>query len=217
MKIFLEWMLFVLVIGVVMVTAGCRGDEQPVEIAEEDASESFEERVDPFDVPIVEPRVDRPAGSATPPSSPVPASAGIDDGWRMPAYSARTLDGANWSLEVGRNVTMLNLWATWCGPCRYEIPALIELQEEYGEKGLQIVGVSIDSPGMQREIEKFSDKMGINYLIVHDPQAKLADLLQTTIIPTTALVDRNGVIVWSHKGIVKADDPVLLEALRVAL
>jgi thiol-disulfide isomerase/thioredoxin len=216
MKIFLERMMFVVVIGMVMVTAGCRDDEEPGAPAGRQASESFADPADPFDAPSAGPRDARPAEPPGAPSSAV-VPTGAGDGWRMPAYSARTLDGANWSLEAGRHVTMLNLWATWCAPCRYEIPALIELQKEYGEKGLQIVGVSIDAPGMQREIERFSENMGINYLVVHDPQAELANLLQTTIIPTTALVDRNGMIVWSHKGIVKADDPVLLEALRGSL
>jgi thiol-disulfide isomerase/thioredoxin len=216
MKIFLERMLFLVVIGVVMVTAGCRDDEEPAAPAGRQVSESFADLADPFDAPSAGPREARPAEPPGPPSSAA-VTTGAGGGWKMPAYSARTLDGANWSLEVGQHVTMLNLWATWCPPCRYEIPALIELQKEYGEQGLQIVGVSIDSAGMQREIERFSENMGINYLVVHDPQAELANLLQTTILPTTALVDRNGMIVWSHKGIVKADDPVLLEALRGAL
>ncbi|MDX1583869.1 MAG: TlpA disulfide reductase family protein, partial [Thermoanaerobaculia bacterium] len=112
---------------------------------------------------------------------------------------------------------MLNLWATWCGPCRYEIPALIRLQEEFGDQGLQVVGVSMDRAGMEPQISSFARSAGINYKIVHDPRAKLADVFDTTIIPTTALIDRDGKIVWYHAGIVSDEDPELLEALEKVL
>lgn len=138
-------------------------------------------------------------------------------GETMPAYSASDLEGGTWELSGEKGVTMLNLWATWCGPCRYEIPALIELQKEYGEQGLQVVGVSMDQPGMEPQIESFVRNAGINYKIVHDPHAKLADVFETTIIPTTALIDRDGTIVWYHAGIVRKDDPKMIEALEGAL
>lgn len=135
----------------------------------------------------------------------------------MPLYSATALDGNTWQLSEEKGVTMLNLWATWCGPCRYEIPALIQLQKQYGDQGLQVVGVSMDQAGMESQIDSFVRNAGINYKIVHDPQARLADIFDTTIIPTTALIDRNGTIVWYHAGIVSKDDPEMLEALESAL
>lgn len=138
-------------------------------------------------------------------------------GATMPAFTARELDGGTWELAEQDGVTMLNLWATWCGPCRYEIPALINLENEYGARGLQVVGVSMDQAGMEQQIAAFARNAGINYKIVHDPQARLADVFETTIIPTTALIDRDGKIVWFHAGIVTGDDPELLEALEAAL
>jgi thiol-disulfide isomerase/thioredoxin len=204
-----ERALFYVLAGSLIVAGACSNDEEPIPRVGEGVSESLVDQ--DGGLIAAPPRVGR-APSPTP-----PAAAGVDDVRTMPAYAARTLDGRRWSLEREGAVTMLNLWATWCPPCRYEIPALIELQNQYGKDGLQIVGVSIDSSGMEKEIEKFGDQMGINYLIVHDPQAKLADLLETTILPTTVLVDRDGKIVWSHKGIVKVDDPEMLEALRISL
>lgn len=148
--------------------------------------------------------------------SPVSGTAGAE-GEVMPEYSASDLRGGTWRLAEEDGVTMLNLWATWCGPCRYEIPALIQLQREYGEQGLQVVGVSMDRPGMEAQINAYAKAAGINYRIVHDPQARLADVFETTIIPTTALIDRDGKIVWFHAGIVREDDPEMLEALKAAL
>ncbi len=138
-------------------------------------------------------------------------------GDQMPAYTANDLKGGTWKLAEEKGITMLNLWATWCGPCRYEIPALIELQKEYGDQGLQVVGVSMDQPGMEPQIQSFVKNAGINYTIVHDPRAQLADVFETTIIPTTALIDHDGQVVWFHAGIVTKDDPKMLQALKSAL
>lgn len=136
----------------------------------------------------------------------------------MPEYSANDLvAGGTWNLSDQKGVTMLNLWATWCGPCRYEIPALIELQEEFGDKGFQVVGVSMDRSGMEPQITAFVRSAGINYKIVHDPRARLADVFNTTIIPTTALIDKDGKILWYHAGIVSGDDPDLRAALESVL
>lgn len=177
--------------------AGCEGRESAVE---------------------TEPVAEAPSAS-TPVADPVRTASGTANqpGEVMPAYSANELGGGTWSLADEEGVTLLNLWATWCGPCRYEIPALIELQNDYGEHGLQVVGVSMDRSGMEPQISSFVKNAGINYKIVHDPRARLADVFETTIIPTTALIDRDGKILWIHAGIVSGDDPELLDALRVAL
>lgn len=154
-----------------------------------------------------------PEVAAAPPATGTASEVGD----QMPRYTANELDGGTWDLADVDGVTMLNLWATWCGPCRYEIPALIQLQKDYGDEGLHVVGVSMDQAGMESQIESFARNAGINYKIVHDPQARLADVLDTTIIPTTALIDRSGKVVWYHAGIVRNDDPKLIEALEAAL
>lgn len=184
----------IILIATLGLMAGACGGEEPV-----------------AGTPSESPEVSKPA------ALPAPTGTASAVGEVMPDYSAQRLDGETWKLGDEKGVTMLNLWATWCGPCRYEIPALIQLQNEYGEQGLQVVGVSMDQTGMESQIESFVRNAGINYEIVHDPQARLADVFETTIIPTTALIDRNGRIVWYHAGIVSKDDPEMLEALKAAL
>lgn len=157
------------------------------------------------------------ANDATEYRAPVALGTASKIGDEMPAYTASDLRGGTWKLAEEEGVTMLNLWATWCGPCRYEIPALIDLQKEYGEQGLQVIGVSMDQAGMEPQIQSFARNAGINYKIVHDPRAQLADVFDTTIIPTTALIDRDGEIAWYHAGIVRKDDPKMLQALKSAL
>lgn len=93
-------------------------------------------------------------------------------------------------------VVLLNIWATWCGPCRRELPDLVALSEEMASKGVVIVGVSLDEkePRLQN-VKTFVEKMGIPYLNVID-NLKIADAyggIQS--IPTTFIIDRQGNIV----------------------
>lgn len=136
----------------------------------------------------------------------------------MPAYQATALDGKSISLSgKSDKVRLVNIWATWCGPCRHEIPDLIKLQSEHGKDGLEIVGVSIDDQGMGDEVRKFVKEQKINYPIALDPDGRIADLLSTSAIPTSALVDRDGNIVWMHKGMISASDDGFQALLRKTL
>src|SRR5438874_5454034 len=85
----------------------------------------------------------QPAVAQTAPSAA--ASGTADVGTTMPAYSAPLLDGQTFDIASERgNVVFLNLWATWCGPCRFEIPELQSMHEKYADRGLKLVGVSLD-------------------------------------------------------------------------
>lgn len=139
-------------------------------------------------------------------------------GAAMPAYTAQRLEGGPYELAAEKGkVILLNIWATWCGPCRYEIPELVKLQNAYGKDGFEVVGVSIDGPETASEIAPFVQKSGINYPIVLDPRGVIADVFETNVLPTSALIDRDGKVVWTHIGVVEADDERLLSVLREAL
>lgn len=137
-------------------------------------------------------------------------------GGKMPSYSATTLDGRPYELKTD-NVVLLNIWATWCGPCRVEIPELQVLHEKFGPRKFEVVGVSIDDPGTEQIVRNFVREQRMTYPVVFDPQGRIADLFQTTVIPTSALIDREGTVLWVHRGIVRASDPALNEALEKAL
>lgn len=134
-----------------------------------------------------------------------------------PAYSAVTLDGNPIALEDLRGrVVLLNLWATWCFPCREEIPVLQALHEQLATEGLEVVGVSIDVGGTQPQIREFADEFGVTYPIWHDPDARITNTFLAVGVPTTFLIDREGIIRWRHLGPVRADDPTLQAALADA-
>jgi len=139
-------------------------------------------------------------------------------GAKLPKYVATGLDGSQTDLSAPSDrVRLVNIWATWCTPCRFEIPALIALQNELGDRGLEIVGVSIDARQAATSIEGFVEARGINYTITHDPDSVITEILDTYEIPTTILIDREGTIVWYHKGVVRENNPELREALDKTL
>lgn len=139
----------------------------------------------------------------------------------MPDFEAVYLDGKKFTVgDQKGKVVLLNLWATWCGPCRFEIPELIKLQNAHKSDRFDVIGVSVDDATEEKGKKEVADFVGekkINYPIVLDPDGKLAEILRTSVIPTSVLVDRKGRVVWYHVGIVRADEPALQAALKAAL
>ncbi len=116
-----------------------------------------------------------------------------------PDISLRDLSGRMVTLEEYRgSVTLLDFWATWCPPCRTSIPGLVRLQEKYGDKGLVILGISLDDPQQftNKYLLDFREKTRINYTILRYDQKVLQDYFghESPAIPTMILVDRQGKI-----------------------
>jgi thiol-disulfide isomerase/thioredoxin len=145
------------------------------------------------------------------------ASARTDVGDPMPPYTAKYLDGKplNLATEKG-SVVFLNVWATWCGPCRFETPELQTLQNQYAAKGLKVIGVSVDE-GETAAVKTFVAEQKITYPIAVDPEGRIANLLQTTVLPTSLLLDRNGKIVWRQIGAIMPNDSKLKAAVEKAV
>jgi len=144
--------------------------------------------------------------------------ASTDVGAAMPAYQAALLDGTPFDLsaERGKHVVFLNVWATWCGPCRFEIPELEKMHAKYAPRGFEVVGVSVDESGADA-VKSFAKEQSIGYPIVLDPAGKIANVLQTTVLPTSVLIDRNGKIVWRRIGALTGPEPALDAAIEKAL
>ncbi len=118
-------------------------------------------------------------------------------GSEAPGFSAQTLDSlpATKSLDDYRgNVVMLNVWATWCAPCRIEMPSMERLHAAYGDKGLKIVAVSIDDPGTEQQVRDFVKQFGLTFEILHDPTKAISRKYQTTGYPETVILGRDGII-----------------------
>ncbi len=131
---------------------------------------------------------------------------------RAPAFTAPTLLGDTVSLTQFRGrVVVLNFWATWCGPCKMEIPALQRLYREMGPRGLAVVAVSEDEdpPGKSpvKDIGSFAVTRGMTFPILLDPTGRIQDLYGVRGIPTTFLLDRDGRVIRQVIGPAAWDSP----------
>src|SRR5215813_9625868 len=121
---------------------------------------------------------------------------------RIPAFSASTLDGKQIdSASLAGKVVLVNFWATWCPPCRAEIPDLVALQEKYRDQ-LQIIGVSEDE-GSPEAVRRFATEYKVNYPIVMLTPELKKYFPNVYALPTTFIIDREGRIVQKHVGMLQ--------------
>ncbi len=137
------------------------------------------------------------------------------NGKQAPDFALETLDGSKLKLaDLRGKVIVLNFWATWCTPCKVEMPWLIDLQKQYGSRGVQIVGIAEDDSGKEK-IAAFAREMQVNYPILLD-EGDVADKYgNIENLPTTFYISRNGMIVESASGI--AGKPDIDAAIQKAL
>jgi len=105
--------------------------------------------------------------------------------------------------DYAGEVVLLNIWATWCGPCRIEMPSMERLQQRLGPKGLRIVAVSVDDPGMEAKINAFADELSLSFELLYDAPGRIRQQYQTTGVPETFIIGRDGTI---RRRIIGADD-----------
>lgn len=118
-----------------------------------------------------------------------------------PDFTLESLEGKQVQLSGYKGqAVLLNFWATWCGPCKIEMPWFVQLQKEYGPQGLQIVGVAMDDASKE-DISKFVKEMGVNYPILLGKEAVGQDYGGVNVLPTTFFIDRDGKIVAREFGL----------------
>jgi thiol-disulfide isomerase/thioredoxin len=137
-------------------------------------------------------------------------------GTKVENFSLYDVDGVQRNLsEWQGKVIVLNFWATWCAPCREEVPAFVELQEQYGDSGLQFIGIALQEAD---EIRDFLKEFNVNYpsLAGIDDVMSLGKQLGNDIgaLPYTVILDRKGLISFTRRGpLLKADAEKVIQSL----
>jgi cytochrome c-type biogenesis protein len=134
-----------------------------------------------------------------------------------PHYSAVSLAGDSVSTAAFEgNVVLVNVWATWCIPCREEMPALERLQSERAADGLRVVGVNIDAHG-DAQVRAFAEDFDISFTILLDPRATVTRAFRTTGVPESVLIGRDGRIAKRWIGAFDPFSTPALQAIDAAL
>ena len=145
-------------------------------------------------------------------------SRSVQVGKAVPEYRAVSVDGDSVSLAGQRGkVVLFNVWATWCHPCRDEIPELLVLYNKYKPRGLELVGVSIDANGSDEAIRSFIKDFRMTYPVWRDPDERVSTEFLVVGVPATFLIDRNGTLRWRKTGPIQPGDSSLTAAIEQAL
>ena len=120
----------------------------------------------------------------------------VNVGSTAPNFHAKILGGSRYKTlaDYKDQVVILNVWATWCGPCQVEIPTLERLYKEYGDKGLKLVAVSIDDYVSEDSIRSFARTYGMTFEILHDSTHAIERQYQVTGYPETFVIGKEGTI-----------------------
>jgi thiol-disulfide isomerase/thioredoxin len=134
----------------------------------------------------------------------------VDIGSRAPDFHAvdlATLDSVSLRERYRGTVTLVNIWATWCVPCRVEMPAMEQVYRSLAPRGFKIAAVSIDE-GSPEDVQAFGRELDLSFDLLQDRSNKVQRLYQTTGVPESFLLNRQGIIVKRMIGAVEWSSPV---------
>ena len=152
----------------------------------------------------------------------VQVSPGVDTekpevGFKAPAFTARNLKGHRVQLADHKGkVVILNLWATWCGPCRVEMPGMENLYRRYRSEGLEILAVSLDK-GSSDKVQAFADEYQLSFPVLLDKDGQVERRYNSITIPTTYVIDKKGMVVAEVDGAKNWESEQTFEALEYLL
>lgn len=143
------------------------------------------------------------------------ASSGLA-GQEAPDFALKSASGSNLRLSEYRgNVVMINFWATWCGPCRQEMPLLDDLYARYNRVGFSLLGVNIDDDSSRAR--EMAEELGVSFPVLFDDRKEVSKLYQVEAMPVTVLVDREGKVRHVHLGYKPGYEEKYLTQIRALL
>ena len=143
-------------------------------------------------------------------------AAATDGAVPAPQFSLASRAGGEVSLaDLKGPVVMINFWASWCGPCRQEFPALDQIYAKYKPMGFTLVAINVESE--KSDAEKFLSATPASFPILFDPDNTVSGKYGVSAMPTTVLVDRQGRVRWQHRAYKPGDEAKYIEQIRAAL
>jgi peroxiredoxin len=116
-----------------------------------------------------------------------------------PDFTLRTMSGPNMRLAEQRGrVVMINFWATWCGPCRQEMPELAKLYDKYKSSGFVLMGVNVDDD--TKNAVALAEKLGVKFPVLLDTDKTVSKAYDLSTMPSTVIIDRDGKVRFVHRG-----------------
>ena len=136
---------------------------------------------------------------------------GIRD--EAPDFTLKSLDGNNLRLEEFRGqVVLINFWASWCGPCRQEMPLLDRLHHRYEDTGFTVLGVNVE--GDSKPAQEIVDKTNVTFPVLIDEGQKVSERYDLEAMSSTIVIDRDGVIRYIHLGYKPGDESKYVEVVK---
>jgi thiol-disulfide isomerase/thioredoxin len=133
-----------------------------------------------------------------------------------PDFTLRAMSGPNMRLQEQRGrVVMINFWATWCGPCRQEMPKLDKLYQKYGDSGFVLMSVNVDDD--TRNAADVAAKLGVSFPVLWDTDKKVSKLYDLNTMPSTVLIDRDGQVRYVHRGYLNGYEDIYEKQVRELL
>ncbi len=120
-------------------------------------------------------------------------------------FTLKSNKGKNLQLsDLRGRVVMLNFWASWCGPCRQEMPLLEKLSQRYEPAGFTLLGINVDAD--KKAADRILKEIPVSFDILYDPTSKVSEMYKVDVMPTTILVDCDGNMNYLHRGYVPGDE-----------
>jgi peroxiredoxin len=130
-----------------------------------------------------------------------------------PDFTLKSIDGKNTRLKEYRGqVVLINFWASWCGPCRQEMPLLERIDERYKGAGFTVLGVNVE--GKAGPAKDVATKAGVSFPVLVDEGQKVSELYDLESMPSSVVVDRDGVVRYVHRGYKPGDEAKYLEVVK---
>ncbi|MFQ3251440.1 TlpA disulfide reductase family protein [Glaciecola sp.] len=146
----------------------------------------------------------------------VSAMAKPASGELSPDFTLKSRDGGNIKLSEQRgNIVMVNFWASWCGPCREELPAFEELYQEYQDMGVEILAVNVDDEAEKANV--LLQDIEVSFPVLYDTSGEVSELYDVSAMPTTVLIDRDGNVRLLHPGYRKGDEKKYEKAIKMLM